>query len=317
MTRIVIPDDAPAVMEHSAAYRELAARATVTHYDTLPGSEGTLIERITEAEIVINIRASSKFTAEVFRCCPRLRLISLWGTGTDHVDLAGARQHNVVVTNTPGVSAIALAEHALALMLAVARRIPGIDAATRSGKWARGESIQLHGKTLGVIGLGAVGRQFARIGAGIGMRVIAWTMHPNPALAAELGVTLVPFEELLRQSDVISVHLRLSPETAGLIGSAQIELMKPSALLINTARGAIIDESALVEALSTQRIAGAGLDVFAVEPLPPEHPLTKLNNVVLTPHSAGITPEAIEAGLQLAVQNVWNFLAGSPTNTVA
>src|SRR5258708_16610372 len=191
MTRVVIPDDAPPVMASSAVYRKLSARAAVTHYDTLPGSEAALIERIADAEVVINIRSSSKFTAEVFRRCRQLRLISLWGTGTDHVDLAAARQHNIVVSNTPGVSAIAIAEHALALMLAVARRIPRLDAETRSGKWPRGQATQLHGKTLGVIGLGAVGRQFARIGRGIGMRVIAWTMHPNPTLAAELGAELV------------------------------------------------------------------------------------------------------------------------------
>jgi D-3-phosphoglycerate dehydrogenase len=306
--RVVIPDDAPPVMAASPAFRELAARVAVTHYDTLPGSEAALIERIADAEIVINIRASSKFTAEVFRRCGRLRMISLWGTGTDHVDLAAAREHNVVVTNTPGVSAIAIAEHALALMLAVARQIPRIDAQTRAGNWLRGEATQLHGQTLGVIGLGAVGRQFAKIAVGIGMRVIAWTMHPNPAL----GVELVSFEELLNKSDVISVHLRLSPETEGLIGRAQIEQMKPTAILINTARGAIVDESALVDALSARRITGAGLDVFAVEPLPLGHPLTKLENVVLTPHSAGITPEALEAGLQVAVRNVWDFLRVPP-----
>ena len=309
---MVIPDDAPPVMASSAAYRQLTAKTPVDYYDTLPGSEDGLVQRIVEAEIVINIRASSKFTAEVFRRCPRLKLLSLWGTGTDHVDLAAAREHGVAVTNTPGVSAVAIAEHCLALMLAVARRIPRIDAETRLGKWPRGQVAQLAGKTLGIVGLGAVGRQFARLGAGIGMRVIAWTLHPNPAL----GIQLVPFLTLLRSSDVLSVHLRLSPESKGLIGKPQLEMMKPTALLINTARGPIVDESALLEALTTGRIAGAGLDVFDTEPLPLGHPLTKLDNVVLTPHSAGITPEALEAGLQLAVENVWNFLAGTPSNVV-
>jgi phosphoglycerate dehydrogenase-like enzyme len=136
------------------------------------------------------------------------------------------------------------------------------------------------------------------------MRVIAWTMHPNP----KLGFELVSFEELLRSSDVLSVHLRLSPDTKGLIGWPQIEIMKPSAILINTARGAIVDETALIKALSSRRIAGAGLDVFDIEPLSAGHPLTALENTVLTPHSAGITPEAVEAGLRRAVENVWDFL---------
>ena len=313
MPRIVIPDDAPPVMAASAAYRNLLAQTPVDYYGTLPGTEDRLIERIAAAEIVINIRSSTRFTENVFRSCPALRLLSLWGTGTDNVDLPSAARHRVTVTNTPGVSAFSIAEHALALMLAVARRVPLVDAGVRQGLWPRGQATQLHGKTLGIIGLGAVGRQLARLGAGIGMRVIAWTIHPNPAL----GFDLVPLDELLRASDVVSVHLRLSGETRGFLGKPQIDQMKPSAILINTARGPIVDESSLVEALATGRIAGAGLDVFDVEPLPAGHPLTQFENVVLTPHCAGITPEALEAGLDLSIANVWNFLGGHPTNVVA
>jgi D-3-phosphoglycerate dehydrogenase len=205
-----------------------------------------------------------------------------------------------------------VAEHCLALMLAAARGIPAQDAAVRAGTWPRGQGIELRGKTLGIVGLGAIGRRFAELGRAIGMRVIAWTMHPDPAL----GIELVEFDHLLRSSDVISIHVRLSPQTVGLIGAREFGLMKPTALLINTARGAIVDEAALVEALSTKRIAAAGLDVFTTEPLPLGHPLTKLPNVVLTPHSAGITPEALEAGLQMAIENVRSFIAGHPANVV-
>jgi D-3-phosphoglycerate dehydrogenase len=312
MPHIVIPDDAPPVMAASAAYRKLIDETPVEYYDTLPGAEERLIERIAGAEIVISIRSSTRFTENVFRHCPGLRLVSLWGTGTDNVELPSAARHGVTVTNTPGVSAFSIAEHALALMLAVARRIPHNDAEIRQGRWPRGQAAQMHGKTLGIVGLGAVGRQFARLGAGIGMHVIAWTMHPNPAL----GFELVPLDELLRASDVVSLHLRLSDDTRGFLGKAQLERMKPTAILINTARGPIVDETVLVEALSTGRIAGAGLDVFDVEPLPAGHPLAHLENVVLTPHSAGITPEALEAGLALSITNVWNFLGGRATNVV-
>ena len=312
MPRIVIPDDAPPVMAASAAYHKLLDQTPVEYYDTLPGDEERLIERIGEAEIVISIRSSTRFTENVFRNCPGLRLVSLWGTGTDNVDLPSAAHEGVTVTNTPGVSAVSIAEHALALMLAVARRIPRNDADVRQGRWPRGHATQMHGKTLGIVGLGAVGRQFARLGASIGMRVIAWTMHPDPAL----GFELVPLDDLLRVSDVVSLHLRLSDDTRGFLGKPQLESMKPSAILINTARGPIVDESALLEALTTGRIAGAGLDVFDVEPLPAEHPLARLDNVVLTPHSAGITPEALEAGLELSITNVWNFLASCATNVV-
>ena len=312
MPQIVIPDDAPPVMALSDAYRALLERAEVDYHDTLPTGEERLIERIAKAAVVINIRSSTRFTDAVFRQSPNLRLLSLWGTGTDNVDLAAAARHGVTVTNTPGVSAFSIAEHALALMLATARRIPRVDAEIRQGHWSRGQAVQMHGKTLGIVGLGAVGRQFARLGAGIGMRVIAWTMHPNPAL----GFELVSLDELLRSSDVVSLHLRLSSETRGFIGKSEIEKMKPLAILINTARGAIVDEQALLDALTSNRIAGAGLDVFEAEPLPHGHPLTRLENVVLTPHSAGVTPEALEAGLQLSIDNVWNFLDGRPTNVV-
>jgi D-3-phosphoglycerate dehydrogenase len=312
MPRIVIPDDAPPVMAASAAYRKLLDETPLDYYDTLPGAEEQLIERIAGAEIVVSIRSSTRFTENVFQNCPGLRLVSLWGTGTDNVDLPSAARHGVTVTNTPGVSAFSIAEHALALMLAVARRIPRNDAEVRQGSWPRGQAVQMHGKTLGIVGLGAVGRQFARLGTGIGMRVIAWTMHPDPAL----GFELVALDEMLRASDVVSLHLRLSDDTRGFLGKPQLEKMKPSAILINTARGPIVDETALVEALTTDRIAGAGLDVFDVEPLPAGHPLTHLENVVLTPHSAGITPEALEAGLALSITNVWNFLGGRATNVV-
>ena len=310
--RVVVPDDWPPVLASSAGFQRLQEGAEVRYFDTLPGAAQRLIERLRDADVVVNIRSSSSFTEEIFQSCPRLRLISVWGTGTDNVDLLAAKRHGVTVTNTPDVSAFSVAEHALALMLAVARTLPAQDAATRAGSWPRGQGMELRGKTLGIIGLGAIGRRFAQLGAAIGMRVIAWTMHPNPAL----GFELVEFDDLLRTSDVVSMHLRLSPETQGMIGAPQLRLMKPSAFFVNTARGKIVDEAALIEALDTKQISGAGLDVFATEPLPAGHKLTKLSNVVLTPHSAGITPEALEAGLNLAVENVFSFLAGRPANTV-
>ncbi|SPE36641.1 D-isomer specific 2-hydroxyacid dehydrogenase, NAD-binding [Candidatus Sulfopaludibacter sp. SbA6] len=310
--RVSIPDDAPPVLATSAVWPDLARRAELDYHDTLPGSEDRLIERIGAAELVLNIRSSSKFSERVFEACPRLRLVSLWGTGTDHVDLPAAARHGVTITNTPGVSAISIAEHALALLLAVARRIPQVDAATRRGEWARGQSVEIRGKVCGIVGLGAIGTEFARIAAAMGMRVIAWTMHPR----AIPGVELVELDELYRTSDVVSLHLRLSPETVGFVGAPHFALMKKSGILINTARGAIVDEAAMIEALSSGRISGAGLDVFATEPLPAGHPLTKLANVAITPHCAGVTPEALEAGLRMAVENIWAFLSGHPEHVV-
>ncbi len=300
MISVHIPDDAPPVLRPSSAFPELTANSKIFYFDSLPGSEDGMIECIRDAEIVLNIRSSSRFTERVFDACPRLRLLSVWGAGTDHVDLGAAAKRGIAVTTTPGVSAISIAEHTMALLLAAARRIPALDAVTRAGTWARGQMVQLRGKTCGVIGLGAIGREFAKIAEGFGMRVIAWTMHPRP------GYPFVELDELYRTSDVISLHLRLSEQTAGMIGAREFALMKPGAIFVNTARGAIVDEPALVEALQSGRIS-AGLDVFTVEPLPAEHPLTSLSNVVITPHCAGVTPEALEAGLRMAVENIWKF----------
>jgi phosphoglycerate dehydrogenase-like enzyme len=310
MARIVIPDDEPAVMSPSMAFRKLAGHDVRTHL-TRPSSAAELIERIGTSDIVINIRSTSRFTADVLEKCPALRLISIWGTGTDNVDVAAARTKGIRVTNTPAVSAVAVAEHTLALMMAVAKQTVQVDHEVRQGRWPRAMVTELRGKALGLIGTGAIGREVARLGAGIGMRVIAWTFHPRGDIAE-----WVDFNEVFRQSDVLSVHVRLSTDTAGLIRREQLELMKPAAILINTARGGIVNESDLVQALLTNRLGGAGLDVFETEPLPPNSPLLTMGNVVLTPHAAGITPEATEAGLALAIENVFSFLAGRPTNVV-
>jgi phosphoglycerate dehydrogenase-like enzyme len=173
----------------------------VDYHDNLPGSEEKLIERIGSAPAVLNVRSSSRFTDAVFAACPEMKVLSLWGTGTDNVDLTAAARRGVTVTNTPGVSANSVAEQALALMLAAARRIPQMDAAVRRGEWPRGQSTELRGKTCGVIGLGAIGRRFAELAAGIGMRVIAWTLHPRSIP----GIEMVELEELYRTSDVVAI----------------------------------------------------------------------------------------------------------------
>lgn len=315
--RVVIPDDYPAVMGPSVAYQSLTDRAEVSYHDNLPPSADVLLDRVRDARYVINIRSSIDFTDEVLSSCPNLKVLSLWGTGTDHVDLAAAARLGIAVTNTPAVSAKAMAEHTLALMLAVARDIPRIDAKTKKGAWPRGFVTQLNGKTLGIIGLGAIGLQTARIARGIGMNVVAWTMNPAGKPLEEIGIRLVELDELYRESDVVSVHLRQSADTLGFIGKAQFDLMKSTAILVNTARGPIVDETALVDALRAKTIRGAGLDVYDVEPLPENHPLAALPNVVMTPHSGGVTTEALEAGLQLAIDNVFWAIDGKVPNRVA
>jgi D-3-phosphoglycerate dehydrogenase len=315
MIRIVIPDDEPAVLVPSQAYRKLDGH-DVRAYDTRPATGDELIDRIRDAEIVINIRSSCRFDRAVLEACPSLRMISIWGTGTDNVDLDHAKQRGVRVTNTPAVAKNAVAEHTLMLMLAAGRRIIEVDRRVRQGKWPRAMITELHGKTLGLIGLGAIGTQVARVGKGIGMNVLAWTFHPSRDLAAEIGFEFVSFEDVLRLSDVVSIHVRQSEDTIGMISAKHFGMMKRSAIFINTARGAIVDQDALIEALRTESIAAAGLDVFEREPLPARTPFADLPNVVLTPHSAGLSPETTEAGLAMTIDNVFDFLSGKPANVV-
>ena len=310
MPRILVPDDEPAVMLPSTAYGKLKGYDVRTYSDR-PSGPDELADRIRDAEIVINIRSTSRFTADVLEKCPKLRLISIWGTGTDNVDLAAAKARRIRVTNTPGVGAIAVAEHTLALIMAVTKQIVQVDQQVRQGKWPRAMVTQLRGKTLGLIGTGAIGREVAKLGKGIGMRVIAWTFHCQGNTAE-----WVSFDEVFRQSDVLSVHVRQSSATLGFIRREHFELMKPSAIFINTARGGIVTEADLVDALQTNRIGGAGLDVFENEPLRPGSPFYSLPNAVLTPHAAGSTPETTEAGLALAIENVFSFMAGQPMNLV-
>lgn len=313
MTRVVIPDDYPEVLGKSPSLARLRERFEVIYYNSLPGPEAALVERLLGADAAINIRSSTKITASVFAQLPRLKMLSIWGTGTDNVDLAAARERGVRVTNTPAVAAVSIAEHTLALMLAAARRIPAIDAEVRAGHWPRGQMMQLSGKTLGVIGLGAIGRRFAKLGEGIGMKVLTWTMNPKP----ELGFVHVELDRLLAESDVVSLHLRLSEQTRNFLGAPQLAQMKPGAIFVNTARGPIVDEAALIAALESGHLRAAGLDVFGQEPLPPNHPITRLPNVVLSPHNAGVTAEALEAGLALAVDNVMAFYEGRAQHVVA
>ena len=313
---IVVPDDFPAALAGTPALMRLKTVGRVIHHETRPADPVELARRTAGAAVVVNIRAYSKFTADLLAGCPMLRLISVWGTGTDHVDLEACRRRGVAVTNTPGANALAVAEHTVALMLAAARQIPRLDRETREGTWPRGLGVQLHGKTLGILGLGAIGRLVARLAGALGMRVVAWTYHPDPGLARQLGVELLDFERVLAEADILTVHLRQTAESAGLLGFREIARMKRGAILVNTARGPLVDRPALQEALRSGHLTAAGLDVFAVEPVPADDPLLALPNVVLTPHCAGMVPEAILAGLEAAVDNVAHFLAGRPATYV-
>jgi D-3-phosphoglycerate dehydrogenase len=314
---IVVPDDFPSVFAGSEAEpRCRAIGETRVYSERGADDEAELIRRVDRARIALNIRAHARFTDGVFIACKNLALVSVWGTGTDNIDLDAAGRRGVTVCNTPGANAMAVAEHTLALMLAVARKIPQIDAQVREGKWPREMLGQLLGKTLGVFGTGAIGIRVIELGRAIGMNMMAWSARDDPARVRSLGARPASKEEILREADVVTLHLRLAPETRGFLGRKDLALMKPSAILINTGRGALVEREALLATLTAKKLAGAGLDVFHDEPLKAGDPITAVPSVVLSPHNAGQTPEVIRDGLLLAVQNVEKFLAGRPANVV-
>jgi D-3-phosphoglycerate dehydrogenase len=313
---IVVPDDNPPVLAGTPALERLRTIGEVRLYDSDATDPTILIDRLREADVALNIRGRTLFTAEALEACPKLKLISIWGTGTDNVDLPAAAARGVTVTNTPGANAIAVAEHTVALMLAAAKQLASADQAMRQGGWPRNLVPQLRGKRLGLVGTGLIGREVAGMARGLGMQVVAWTFHPSARLADSLGLRYVELDELLRTADIVSLHLRATPETRHFLSRVRLAMLKPGAILVNTARGALIDEAALVECLREKKIACAGLDVFEAEPLPAGHPLLGVPNVLLTPHAAGMTPEVIQNGLAMAVENIERFLKGSPSHVV-
>jgi D-3-phosphoglycerate dehydrogenase / 2-oxoglutarate reductase len=314
---IVVPDDFPSVFEGSAAHERLKKAGDVAVF-TERGAENEqeLIRRIGRAKVAINIRAHARFTDGVFSACPALKLVSVWGTGTDNIDLNAAGMRGVTVCNTPGVNAFAVAEHALTLMLAVGRKITILDAEMRKNKWPRELLTQLFGKTLGVFGMGTIGARVAALGKAIGMEVLAWSAQGDQGRIRAAGATPASKEDILARADVVSLHVRLNPETRGFLGRKELAMMKPTAILVNTGRGALVDREALLSALKERKIMGAGLDVFHQEPLATDDPILSLPNVILSPHNAGQTPEVIRDGLLRAGENVEHFLAGKPKDLV-
>jgi D-3-phosphoglycerate dehydrogenase len=317
--KIVVPDDFPisyGSVDHPDLARLQPYGDVVTH-TTRFADRDEFFARIAEATVVVNVRAYSRFDEEALAQAPNLQLISIQGVGTDNVDLAAAKARGVTVTNTPGVNSVSVAEMAIGLIFAVVRAIPLSDRRMREGIWQHPPAFELQGKTLGLLGLGAIGSYTAKLAAGLGMKTIAWSWSQDPARAERLGVELVERDELFRRADVVSVHLRNTPEARGSVGRRELGLMKPTAILINTARAAILDQDAVVEALRSGQIAGAGLDVYLTEPLPlDENPFKGMENVVLQPHAGGVTAESSERSNRAPVDNVIAFLDGNPQNVV-
>lgn len=307
--RIAVLDDYQRVAHGCADWSGLDADVVFLH-EHLPTLDA-VVAAVEGFEGVVAMRERTPFTAETFARLPDLQLLVTTGMANAAIDLQAAERHGVTVCGTGGVLH-ATAELTWALMLALVRHLPHEDAGMRRGTWQQTVGGDLHGHTLGVVGLGHLGSRVATIAQAFGMHVLAWSTNLDPAHAVACGAEPVDKQTLFTRSDVVTVHYKLSDRSAGLIGSQELAWMKPTAYLVNTSRGRLVDTTALVAALHAGRIAGAGLDVYDVEPLPADHMLHTAPRTILTPHLGYVTEATYEVFYQQAVEDIAAFHAGRP-----
>ena len=312
--KVTVLDDYQHALENSPAIARLRKHADVRIITEKIADEKTVARELSGSQAIIPIRERTRFTASLLRALPDLEYISQTGNHVYHVDMEAATEAGIVVALAPGCNSTT--ELAFALMLAVMRRIPQSDRAMRQGRWPLVLGYVLKGKTLGILGLGKIGTEVAAIARAFGMDVIAWGPTLDQERASASQARYLPLEQVLQTADVLSVHLKLSNQSKNLLNEQRLRMMKKSAYLINTARGAIIDESALIRILTENAIAGAGLDVFVEEPLPANHPLSHLDNVVLTPHIGWPTDAGFEGFAEHAVSNILDYQAGKLTRAL-
>ena len=315
MIRIALLDDYQHVALRCANWKALPPEAQVEAFHDVIQDANELVERLEPFHVVMALRERTPFPRELLERLPNLRLIASAGMRNAAIDVEAATALGILVCGTTG-SLRPTVELTWGLMIAALRRIPEAGALLRRGEWQPAPGVGLDGKTLGLIGLGNIGAQMAEIARAFRMKIVAWSENLTRERAAECGAEKVSKEELLRTADVVSIHLRLSGRTQGLIGARELALMKPTAYLVNTSRGPIVEERALVEALRQRRIAGAGLDVFDQEPLPPGHPLRTLDNVVATGHLGYVTEEVYRIFYEQTLENVQGWLRGAPTRVI-
>ena len=315
MTRVAILDDYQGVARSLADWTSLPAGTEVVTFADHLKDIGAVAARLADFDAVVAMRERTSFPRALLERLPRLKLLVTTGMRNASIDVAAATARGVTVCGTAGLP-YPTAELTWGLILALFRRIPSEDRATREGRWQVSCGLGLNGKTLGVIGLGGLGSRVAKVGRAFDMDVIAWSQNLTAARAAEVGAALVGKDELLARADVVSIHLVLSDRTRGLVGARELSLMKRTAYLVNTSRGPIVDEAALVAAVRAGTIAGAGLDVYDDEPLPLDHPLRNLPNTVITPHLGYVTEETYRIFYGHALEDVKAWLAGQPVRVV-
>jgi len=313
--RVAILDDYQRVARDYADWSSLPPGSELQFFSDHLTSEDALVHRLASFEALVAMRERTAFPRSLLTRLPNLRLLVTTGARNAAIDVAAAAELGIIVAGTEGLP-YPTAELTWALILALARQVPAEDRALRAGAWQTSVGSGLQGKSLALLGLGRLGTQVARIGRAFGMRVLAWSPNLTAARAESGGAEFVSRDELFRQADVLSVHLVLSERTRALVGASELALLKKSALLINTSRGPIVDEAALIAALSSDALAGAGLDVFDVEPLPVSHPFLSLKNTVLTPHLGYVTGETYRIFYAQALEDILGYLVGEAPRTI-
>ncbi len=314
-TRIAILDDYQNSALAAADWDSLGADAEVTVFDTYLEGEAAVADALQGFDVVIGMRERTAFPKSLIDALPNLKLLITTGMRNFSFDMEAAREKGIVVCGT-AMSGYPTSEHAVGLLMALFRKIPLENTVMHEGGWQGDVPEGMKAKTLGVLGLGNLGAKFAKVGLALDMNVIAWSENLTEERCAEVGVNYVEKDALFAESDAISIHLVLSDRTRGLVGKSELALMKPTAYLINTSRGPIVDEAALIEALTNATIAGAGIDVYDVEPLPKDHPIRRLKNAVLTGHTGYVVKELYTAAYGDAVENIQAWIKGAPVRVL-
>jgi phosphoglycerate dehydrogenase-like enzyme len=314
--RCAILDDYQNVALSAADWSKVSGDLEIQVFNAHLGAADKVIAALQGFEIICAMRERTAFPRDVIEKLPQLKLLITTGMRNASIDVTAAKARGIVVCGTPAVGS-PTSGIAIGLMLELTRRIGYENARMKAGiPWQTTIGLDLEGLTLGVLGLGKLGARTARIAQAFGMKVIAWSQNLTPEKCQEAGVAYAGKEDLFQQADIVTIHLVLSQRTRGLVGAKELALMKPSAYIINTSRGPIIEETALLAALGGKRIAGAGLDVFDVEPLPPDHPLRKMDNVVLTPHLGYVATQNYRAYFAGVVDDIRTFLDGKPVRVI-
>jgi phosphoglycerate dehydrogenase-like enzyme len=319
MTKVAILDDYQCIAEKAADWSAIRKLADITVFDRHLGDLDSVAAALKDFEIISAMRERTPFPRALFERLPKLKFLVITGPYAHNLDMAAANDHGVIVSATEGNvgdDKFATPELTWALIMGVTRNLGSEDRALHAGGWQHTMGRVLRGRTLGIVGLGIIGTIVAGYAKAFGMKVIAWSPNLTDARAAAAGVVRVDKRTLFAESDVITVHMKPAPSTLGIVGREEFAVMKPDAIIVNTSRGPLIDETAMVEALRTGRIGGAGLDVFNQEPLPLDHPLRGLDNALLTPHIGYVTDDTYRIFYGQSAENILAFLNGKPIRTI-